>query len=98
MDLVNPRNIDSVIMLLQKEINKTQTEDVDKGADYRKLLIKAIHGCALKFPDIAGKVVHALMDHLGDSDVASAVNVVSFVWYAILFHINIFPWCVSILT
>jgi len=66
-------------MLLQKEINKTQTEEVDKGADYRKLLIKAIHSCALKFPAIAGKVVHALMDYLGDSNVASAVNVITFV-------------------
>lgn len=65
-------------MLLQKEITKTRTEEVDKAAEYRKILIKAIHNCALKFPDIAGKVVHALMDHLGDSDVASAVNVITF--------------------
>lgn len=78
LDLVNPMNIDSVITLLQKEITKTRTEEVDKAADYRKVLIKAIHSCALKFPDIAGKVVHALMDHLGDSDVASAVNVITF--------------------
>lgn len=79
LDLVNPTNIDSVIMLLQKEINKTQTGEVNNGSEYRKLLVKAIHGCALKFPDIAGKVVHALMDHLGDDDSASAVSVVSFV-------------------
>jgi coatomer subunit beta len=40
---------------------------------------QAIHGCALKFPDVAGSVVHLLMDFLGDTNTASALDVVFFV-------------------
>lgn len=86
MDLVNPRNIDGVVNLLKKEINKTQAEDADKGGEYRKILIKAIHSCALKFPDVAGSVVVALMDHIGDDNHASASYVASFVGFVPPFY------------
>ena len=79
MNLVNQRNIDEVVLLLKKEISKTQSDEVDKAADYRKLLIKAIHSCALKFPDVAGSVVHALMDYISDNSTDSAIDVVTFV-------------------
>lgn len=79
MNLVNQRNIDEVVLLLKKEISKTQSDEVDKAADYRKLLIKAIHSCALKFPDVAGSVVHALMDYVSDNSTDSAIDVVTFV-------------------
>ena len=67
MDLVNPSNIDEVVGILKKEVMKTQTEDYDKNVDYRQLLIKCIHQCAVNFPDVAGAVVHLLMDFLGDA-------------------------------
>ncbi len=41
--------------------------------------MQAIHGCAMKFPDVASNVVHLLMDFLGDSNTASALDVVYFV-------------------
>eukprot|EP01098_Paradermamoeba_levis_P006129 TRINITY_DN2544_c0_g1_i1.p1 TRINITY_DN2544_c0_g1~~TRINITY_DN2544_c0_g1_i1.p1 ORF type:complete len:934 (-),score=297.14 TRINITY_DN2544_c0_g1_i1:23-2824(-) len=79
LDLVNPKNIDEVISVLKKEINKTQSKEIENGGEYRQMLIQAIHQCAVKFPDVAGSVVHVLMDFLGDSNVASAIDVVTFV-------------------
>ena len=78
MDLVNPATIDEVVGVLKKEVMKTQTEGYDKNVDYRQLLIKCIHQCAVKFPEVAGAVVHLLMDFLGDANGQSAIDVVFF--------------------
>ena len=40
---------------------------------------QAIHACAVKFPDVAGSVIHLLMDFLGDPNTAAALDVVFFV-------------------
>lgn len=79
MDLVTLRNIDEVVMTLKKEVVKTQNGDLEKNGEYRQMLVQAIHSCALKFPEVASTVVHLLMDFLGDSNVASAIDVVCFV-------------------
>jgi coatomer subunit beta len=79
MDLVSPRNIDEVISVLKKEINRTQSIEEDQGGEYRQILIQAIHGCAVRFPAVASNVVHVLMDFLGDSNTASALDVITFV-------------------
>lgn len=71
--------IDEVILVLKKEINKTQAKEYEKGGEYRQMLIQAVHQCAVKFPDVASNVVHLLMDFLGDSNVASAMDVIIFV-------------------
>lgn len=56
-----------------------QTKDVEHGAQYRQLLISTIHHCAVNFMSVAGSVIHMLMDFLGDSSTASALEVVYFV-------------------
>ena len=66
-------------MVLKKEVMKTQSKELEKGAEYRHLLVHAIHECAAGFPDIAGSVVHLLMDFLGDANSASALDVIFFV-------------------
>jgi coatomer subunit beta len=66
-------------MVLKKEIVKTQNKDFEKGGEYRQMLVQAIHGCAVKFPDVAASVVHLLMDFLGDSNTSSSLDVVFFV-------------------
>ncbi|KAF1793172.1 Coatomer beta subunit (COPB1) [Phytophthora cactorum] len=53
MDLVSVRNIDEVVTHLKRE-----------AGEYRHLLIKAIHACAVKFPEVANAVVHLLMEFL----------------------------------
>jgi len=78
LDLVNVRNIDDVVSVLKKEVMKTQDGE-GKAAEYRQLLVHAIHHCALKFPDIASNVIHLLMDFLGDANTASALDVAFFV-------------------
>ena len=40
---------------------------------------RAVHQCAIRFPDVAGSVVHLLMDFLGDTNSASAFDVAMFV-------------------
>lgn len=78
MDLVSPRNINEVVQILKKEVVKTQSKDVDRASanEYRQMLIKAIHTCAVKFPAIADSVVHVLMDFLNGQ---GALDVVLFV-------------------
>ncbi|KAJ4848450.1 hypothetical protein Tsubulata_025896, partial [Turnera subulata] len=79
LDLIVPRNINEVVQLLKKEVVKTQSGELEKNGEYRQMLIQAIHSCAVKFPEVASTVVHMLMDFLGDSNVASALDVVIFV-------------------
>jgi len=62
-DIVSSRNVQDVVSLLKKEVIKTKSE-TEKGAAYRTMLIKSIHGCATRFPLVAEGVVHTLMDFL----------------------------------
>ncbi|XP_022750370.1 coatomer subunit beta-1-like [Durio zibethinus] len=79
LELITPRNINEVVLMLKKEVVKTQSGELEKNGEYRQMLIQAIHSCAIKFPEVASTVVHLLMDFLGDSNVASAIDVVVFV-------------------
>uniref|UniRef100_A0A0C9QQH4 Coatomer subunit beta n=1 Tax=Wollemia nobilis TaxID=56998 RepID=A0A0C9QQH4_9CONI len=79
LELITPRNIDEVVMMLKKEVVKTQSAELEKNGEYRQMLVQAIHSCAVKFPEVASTVVHLLMDFLGDSNLASAMDVVIFV-------------------
>lgn len=76
MDLVSSRNIDEVIQVLKREVVRTRECDLEKGSEYRTMLIKSIHTCAVKFPDVASSVVHVLMDFLGAD---GAMDVILFV-------------------
>jgi len=80
LDLISPATVGEVMQVLKKEIAKTAGEESDsKNADYRSLLITAIHKSATKFPDAVSSVVPVLMDFLGDANQASAVDVILFV-------------------
>ncbi|KZV20730.1 Coatomer, beta subunit isoform 1 [Dorcoceras hygrometricum] len=79
LELITPRHVNEVVLTLKKEVMKTQGGELDKGVEYRQMLIQAIHSCAIKFPEVASTVVHLLMDFLGDSNVASAMDVIVFV-------------------
>ncbi|MBA0867612.1 hypothetical protein Goshw_001967 [Gossypium schwendimanii] len=79
LELVTPRNINEVVLLLKKEVMKTQSGELEKNGEYRQMLIQAIHSCAIKFPEVASTVVLLMMDFLGDSNVASAIDVIIFV-------------------
>jgi len=76
MALISPRNIEEVVNVLKREIVKTSDKGMENSSKYRQMLIKAIHTCAVKFPDVAHSVVHMLMDFLNDD---GAVDVILFV-------------------
>lgn len=79
LDLTTPRSIEEVVLTLKKEVVKTQGAGKDdKNGDYRSLLVQAIHSAAVRFSDVAGSVVSVLMDFVGDSNTASALDVVHF--------------------
>ncbi|KAH6821720.1 Coatomer [Perilla frutescens var. hirtella] len=79
LELIMPRNVNEVVLTLKKEVVKTQSGELEKNGEYRQMLIQAIHSCAIKFPEVASTVVHLLMDFLGDSNIASAMDVAVFV-------------------
>lgn len=94
LDMLTKRNIDEVVGLLKKELIKTQDKESETGkilynelnvcnyeigGDYRHLLVKAIHNCAMRFPMVAENVVHILMDFLGDATGTSGLDVILFV-------------------
>ena len=79
MEMVSSKNIDEVVMLLKKELQKTVDEQYEKNTEYRQLLIHSIHQCAIKFSEVAASVVDLLMDFIADFNATSAVDVISFV-------------------
>eukprot|EP00123_Amoebidium_parasiticum_P016118 comp23295_c0_seq1/m.38237 comp23295_c0_seq1/g.38237 ORF comp23295_c0_seq1/g.38237 comp23295_c0_seq1/m.38237 type:complete len:959 (-) comp23295_c0_seq1:25-2901(-) len=76
MGLITSRNVDEVVQVLKKEIAKTH-EESDTSDEYRQQLVKALHTCALKFPSVAVNIVPILMDFLGDTNAASAGDVIT---------------------
>lgn len=50
-----------VVTVLKKDVIKSQSKDLDKGDEYRQILVQAIHSCAIKFPAVAANVVLLLM-------------------------------------
>ncbi|XP_047084294.1 coatomer subunit beta-2-like [Lolium rigidum] len=73
LGLLTPRNVKEVVLYLKKEAGKT------KSGEYRRMLLQAIHECAVEVPKVAGSVVYLLMDFLGGTNAAAAVDVVLFV-------------------
>ena len=59
LEVVNSRNIGEVVMILKKEITKTHTEEsnTEDSGNYRQILVRTLHACSVKFPDVAESVV-----------------------------------------
>lgn len=77
MTLLAPKNIDEVVLVLKKELNKTRdAAGVDKTGVYRQQLIKAMHACAERFPTVTVTVIPVLLEFMGEK---GALDVVTFV-------------------
>eukprot|EP00937_MAST-01D_sp_MAST-1D-sp2_P003084 g3084.t1 len=76
MALVSNRSIKELVELLKREIGKTHDPTMEGASEYRQMLIKTIHACAVRFPDVAHSVVHLLMDFVQGE---GALDVVQFV-------------------
>lgn len=71
LDLVLARNANEVVQYLKKELAKTEsTEKFEKTAEYRQLLVRAMHGLSVRFPEIAEETVPQLLDFLSDASAA----------------------------
>ncbi|VVA93915.1 unnamed protein product [Arabis nemorensis] len=79
LELVTHQNVNEVVQTLKKEVVKKQSGELEKNGDYRQMILRAIHTCAVRFPEVASTVVHLLMEFLGDTNVASALYVAFFV-------------------
>ncbi|OCK78931.1 coatomer subunit beta [Lepidopterella palustris CBS 459.81] len=80
LEMVTSKNVEEVVLLLKKELQRTLDDQYEKNTEYRSLLISSIHQSAIKFPEVAASVVDSLMDFISDaSSNASAVDVISFV-------------------
>lgn len=83
--MTSSRNVEDVVLFLKKQLLRTQSEasssssPSDSTSEYRQLLIQSIHVTAIKFSEVAGSVVGALMEFLGDASNPSALDVVAFV-------------------
>lgn len=80
MDIVTARNVADVVSTLKREVSKSSQDNDSsvevKGFVYRNMLVKAMHSCASRFPDVAEGVVQTLMEVL-TSD--GGMHVISFV-------------------
>jgi coatomer subunit beta len=78
MDVLTRRNVDQVVGLMKKELQSTQREG-SAADDYRLLLIQAVHGAAMRFPEVAPATANVLTEFLTDSSGPGAAEVVGFV-------------------
>ncbi|XP_053305065.1 coatomer subunit beta isoform X1 [Spea bombifrons] len=92
LDLVSSRNVEELVIVLKKEVIKTNNvsehEDTDK---YRQLLVRTLHSCSVRFPDMAANVIPVLMEFLSDSNEAAAADVLEFVREAVQRFDNLRP-------
>ncbi|KAL9694462.1 hypothetical protein quinque_013747 [Culex quinquefasciatus] len=83
MDLVSSRNIEEMVLVLKKEVSKTHNIEHEDTGKYRQLLVRTLHSCCIKFPDVAATVIPVLVEFLSDSNELAAADVLIFVREAI---------------
>ena len=57
----------------------TARDKFEKAVEYRQFLVRALHSCGVKFPQVAGSIVPQLMEFLADSTTSSGMDVILFV-------------------
>lgn len=80
LELTSSRNVEEILKLFKKELQKTVNSDADKSAEYRQLLISAIHTIALRFASVAAtEVVDLLLEFLPELSTVAATDILSFI-------------------
>ncbi|KAJ2232750.1 coatomer subunit beta [Coemansia sp. RSA 1286] len=80
MKLTSRRNVNDVVSMLKKELNKTvENSDYDKSSEYRLLLIQTIHTCAGQFPEVAADVVDLFLSSIAEFGSSSASDAIVFI-------------------
>lgn len=83
LDLVYSRNIGEMVLVLKKEVAKTHNVEHEDTGKYRQLLVRTLHTCSIKFPDVAANVIPVLVDFLSDTNELAAADVLVFIREAI---------------
>ncbi|GFR72221.1 coatomer subunit beta [Elysia marginata] len=83
LDLVTSRNIEEMVLVLKKEVVKTNNIEHEDTGKYRQLLVRTLHQCSVKFPDVASTIIPVLMEFLGDTNELAAADVLVFVREAV---------------
>ncbi|XP_048767337.2 coatomer subunit beta-like [Ostrea edulis] len=83
LDLVSSRNIEEMVLVLKKEVVKTNNVEHEDTGKYRQLLVRTLHQCSIKFQDIAATIIPVLIEFLGDQNELAALDVLVFVREAI---------------
>lgn len=83
MDLVSSRNIEEMVLVLKKEVSKTHNVEHEDTGKYRQLLVKTLHSCCIRFPDVAATVIPVLAEFLSDTNEQAAADVLIFIREAI---------------
>lgn len=91
MDLVTTRTIEEMVQLLKKEVLRTAGGEHEDAGRYRQLLVRTLHTCSIKFPDVAATVIPVLTDFLSENNEAAATDVLVFVREAIQRFENLRP-------
>ena len=83
MELVSSRNIEEMVLVLKKEVAKTHNIEHEDTGKYRQLLVRTLHSCSIKFPDVAPAVIPALTEFLSDTNELASADVLIFIREAI---------------
>ncbi|KAJ8917140.1 hypothetical protein NQ315_012632 [Exocentrus adspersus] len=91
LELVSSRNIEEMVLVLKKEVSKTLDVEHEDTGKYRQLLVRTLHSCCIKFPDVAATVIPVLAEFLSDTNELAATDVLVFVREAIQKFDNLQP-------
>ncbi|XP_041353863.1 coatomer subunit beta-like isoform X2 [Gigantopelta aegis] len=83
LDLVTSRSIEEMVLVLKKEVVNTNNVEHEDTGKYRQLLVRTLHQCSVKFPNVATTIVPVLMEFLGDQNELAAADVLVFVREAV---------------
>lgn len=84
MELVSSRNIEEMVFVLKQEITKTHNvAEHDDTGKYRQLLVRTLHSCSIKFPNVAESVIPVLVEFLSDTNELAASDVLIFIREAV---------------
>ena len=57
-ELVTSKSINEMVLVLKKEVSKTHnTQESEEVEKYKQLLVRTLHQCTMKFPDVANTII-----------------------------------------
>lgn len=83
MELISSRNIEEMVLVLKKEVSKTHNVEHEDTGKYRQLLVRTLHSCCIRFPDVAPTVIPVLAEFLSDTNEQAAADVLVFIREAV---------------